>query len=141
AYITYLDDSVGADPVSDLSAESIDATEAASSLPSDCPVVSHSGWGKGCFHRHGDHIYVLDTTDNGHAAYVYFENYLRTSSGNWQKHVSGACTPYDVGIVPYCALHFYEHTTLNAYGRHRIRLLTDNRHKTRGRRPSQRRSR
>jgi hypothetical protein len=114
-----VDDSVGADSSTLVTLEDAGTVAAAaSSFPTDCTSISVSGWGIGCFHRNGDLIYVKDTSGNGQAAYVYWENYLRTSSGTWKLRRYGTCTNYSVGVVGSCDYNFYEDTTLNAFGGH-----------------------
>lgn len=113
-----VDDSVGADSTTVLSTEDADTAVVAESTSYPCIGGERSGWGDGCFQPHGDLIWVKDISNNNRSAYVYWQLYLRTSSGSWKLRRAGTCSSSSqtVGYWAECDYDFYEDTTLNAYG-------------------------
>jgi hypothetical protein len=116
----FVDDSVGADETSSvIVAESDDVGLVADAGPtaSQCPIVFYNSWGETCFQKHGDKIWIIDTSHNSKAAYAYWENYLKKPDGTWKYLRSGKC--HATGYVldwHTCANNFYEDTSVNSYG-------------------------
>jgi hypothetical protein len=78
--------------------------------------VTHSG-AEACFEKHGDKIWVLDTSGNGVEADADWENFLRDTTGGWTQYRAGAClNTLTHGNWGVCNMDFYEDTTFNHYG-------------------------